>query len=337
MTAACIRSSLHRDTIMIASPRLLVIFASLCFITTSATAQEFPTRPITLVVPFPPGGSTTIVGRIIAEKMGDVLGQPVVVDNRGGAAGTLGARQVAASAPDGYTILLGYSGTLSVAPSFYQNVGYDVRKDFTPIGRIGAAPSTLTVHPSFPAKTVAEFVGYAKENPGRVNYGSAGVGSLNHIAGEYLAVKTGIKITHVPYKGSGPVLNDLLGGHIPAAFAPVPTVQSNVQAGMLRMLAVTGLKRSNLLPDIPTVAETVPGYEAVLRYGLLAPAGTPRPVIEKLNAALKIALATEDVKQKLAIEGADPAASTPEEYAADIDREESQWSGLIKSLGIKAQ
>ena len=322
---------------MMSAWRSLAIFAALCFTTTPAMPQDYPNRPITLIVPFPPGGSTTIVGRIIAEKMGDVLGQPFVVDNRGGAAGTLGARQVAASAPDGYTILLGYSGTLSVAPSFYPQVGYDVRKDFAPIGRIGAAPSTLTVHPSFPAKTFPEFVAYAKANPGKVNYGSAGVGSLNHIAGEYLAVKTNIKIVHVPYKGSGPVLNDLLGGHIPAAFAPVPTVQSNVQAGKLRMLAVTSLKRSSLLPDVPTVAETVPGYEAVLRYGLLAPTGTPRPVIEKLNAALKSALATEDVKQKLAIEGADPSASTPEEYTADIDREESQWSQLITSLGIKAQ
>lgn len=320
---------------MTAFGRWLAIAAAL--IAAPAMAQDFPSRPITLIVPFPPGGSTTIVGRIIAEKMGDVLGQQIVVDNRGGAAGTLGTRQAAASAPDGYTILLGYSGTLSVAPSFYQQVGYDVRKDFAPIGRIGAAPSTLTVHPSFPAKTFAEFLAYTRANPGKVNYGSAGVGSLNHIAGEYLAVKTGIKITHVPYKGSGPVLNDLLGGHIPAAFAPVPTVQSNVQAGNLRMLAVTSLKRSSLLPDIPTVAETVPGYEAVLRYGLLAPAGTPRPVIEKLNAALKVALATGDVRQKLAIEGADPSASTPEEYAADIDGEESQWSQLITSLGIKAQ
>ena len=217
----------------------LVIFVALCFNAPPAMAQDYPNRPITLIVPFPPGGSTTIVGRIIAEKMENVLGQPFIVDNRGGAAGTLGARQVAASAPDGYTILLGYSGTLSVAPSFYQQVGYDVRKDFAPIGRIGAAPSTLTVHPSFSAKNFEEFVVYAKANPGKVNYGSAGVGSLNHIAGEYLAVKTGIKIVHVPYKGSGPVLNDLLGGHIPAAFAPVPTVQSNVQAGTLRMLAVT--------------------------------------------------------------------------------------------------
>ena len=308
-----------------------------CLAAGPGLAQDYPNRPITLIVPFPPGGSTTIVGRIIAEKMGDVLGQQVVVDNRGGAAGTLGTRQAAGAAPDGYTILLGYSGTLSVAPSFYPQVGYDVRKDFAPIGRIGAAPSTLTVHPSFPAKTFAEFVAYAKANPGKVNYGSAGVGSLNHIAGEYLAMKTGIAITHVPYKGSGPVLNDLLGGHIPAAFAPVPTVQANVQSGNLRMLAVTSLKRSSLLPDIPTIAETVPGYEAVLRYGLLAPAGTPEPIIKRLNAALQSALKTDDVRQKLAIEGADPSASSPDEYAADIDREESQWSQLITSLGIKAQ
>jgi len=325
---------------MVARAKWLVIFVLVlwsCFAASSGSAQDYPNRPITLIVPFPPGGSTTIVGRIIAEKMGDVLGQQIIVDNRGGAAGTIGTRQAAASAPDGYTILLGYSGTLSVAPSFFPQVGYDVRKDFASIGRIGAAPSTLTVHPSFPAQTFAEFISYAKANPGKVNYGTAGVGSLNHIAGEYLAVKTGISITHVPYKGSGPVLNDLLGGHIPAAFAPVPTVQSNVQSGNLRMLAVTSLTRSGLLPDIPTVAETVPGYEAVLRYGLLAPAGTPRPIIERLNAALRAALTTDDVRQKLAIEGAEPSTSTPEEYAADIDREESQWSQLIKSAGIKAQ
>ena len=318
---------------------LLFVVAVLwaAFAVNAGSAQDYPNRPITLIVPFPPGGSTTIVGRIIAEKMGDVLGQQIIVDNRGGAAGTIGTRQAAQSAADGYTILLGYSGTLSVAPSFYPQVGYDVRKDFAPIGRIGAAPSTLTVHPSFPAKTFAEFIAYAKANPGKVNYGTAGVGSLNHIAGEYLAVKTGISITHVPYKGSGPVLNDLLGGHIPAAFAPVPTVQANVQGGNLRMLAVTSLKRSSLLPDVPTVAETVPGYEAVLRYGLLAPAGTARPIIERLNTALRSALTTDEVRQKLAFEGADPSASTPEEYAADVDREESQWSQLIASAGIKAQ
>jgi tripartite-type tricarboxylate transporter receptor subunit TctC len=316
---------------------LLVLVAALCCGAQTLRAEDYPSRPVTLIVPFPPGGSTTIVGRIIAEKMSEALGQQIIVDNRGGAAGTLGTRQAAGAAPDGYTILLGYSGTLSVAPSFYQNVGYDVRKDFAPIGRIGEAPSTLTVHPSFPAKTFAEFIAYAKANPDKVNYGTAGVGSLNHIAGEYLAAKTGIKITHVPYKGSGPVLTDLLGGHIPAAFAPVPTVQANIQSGNLRILAVTSAKRSSLLPDVQTIAETVPGFEAVLRYGLLAPAGTPRPVIERLNAALKSALATDDVKQKLAVEGADPSASTPEEYGADIDREESQWSKLITSLGIKAQ
>ncbi len=306
--------------------------------TGGAAAQPYPNRPITMIVPFPPGGSTTIVGRIIAEKMSDTLGQQVVVENRGGAGGTMGTRAVAKSAPDGYTILLGYSGTLSVAPSFYASAGYDPRKDFAPIGRIGAAPSMVVVNPSFPAATVADLIAYARTNPAKVNYGSAGVGSLNHIAGEYFAAKAGIKLTHVPYKGSGPVMTDLLGGHIPLAFAPLPTVQSNVQAGKLRALAVTSLKRSSLVPEVPTVNESgLPGYEAVLSYGLLAPAGTPREIIERLNTALRSALASDDVKQKLAIEGAEPIPGSPGEYAAEIDAEEKQWSAVVRSIGVKAE
>ncbi len=303
-----------------------------------AMAQAYPDRPITLIVPFPPGGSTTIVARIVADKMSEALGQQIVVDNRGGAGGTIGTRAAAKSAPDGYTIVLGYSGTMAVAPSMIANIGYDIRKDFAAIGRIGAAPSTVVVHPSFPAKTLQEFFAYAKANPGKVNFGSAGVGSLNHIAGEYLAVRAGIKITHVPYKGSGPVMTDLLGGHIPMAFAPVPTVHSNVQAGKLRALAVTSLKRSDLMPDVPTVAESgLPGFEAVLRYGLAAPAGTPRPIVERLNKELKAALASDEVKKRLALEGAEPLPSSPEEYAADMDKEERQWAEVLKSAGIKPQ
>jgi tripartite-type tricarboxylate transporter receptor subunit TctC len=300
----------------------------------SGLAQNYPTRPITLIVPFPPGGSTTIVARILADKMSETLGQQIVVDNRGGAGGTIGTKAAAKSAPDGYTIVLGYTGTMAVAPSMYPNAGYDIRKDFVPIGRIGAAPSTVVVNPSFPVKSIQELVAYAKANPGKVNYGSAGVGSLNHIAGEYLAARTGIKLTHVPYKGSGPVMTDLLGGHIPMAFAPVPTVHSNVESGKLRILAVTSIKRSSLLPDVPTVAESgVPGYEAVLLYGLAAPAGTPRAIVERLNKDLRAALATEDVKKRLALEGAEPLPSTPQEYGADLDREEKQWSKVVKDAG----
>src|SRR5215467_7545122 len=309
-----------------------------CGLATIAAAQTYPTRPITLVVPFPPGGSTTIVARIVTERMADAIGQQFVVDNRGGAGGTLGTRQVAKSAPDGYTIALGYSGTLAIAPSLFPNAGYDVRADFAPIGRIGVAPSTLVVHPSFPVHSVAELIAYAKANPGKVNFGSAGIGTVGHVAGEYFAMETGIKLTHIPYKGTGPAMTDLLGGHIPLSFSPIPAAHESARSGLLRMLAVTSATRSTLLPDIPTIAESgVPGFEAVLRYGLVAPAGTPRPIVDRLNKALQATLTSDEVRNRLAIEGAEPLPSTPEEYAADIDHEEAQWSKVIKASGAKAE
>ena len=209
-----------------------------------------------MVVPFPPGGSTSIVARIVAERMAEALGQQFIIDNRGGAGGTIGTRQVAKSAPDGYTLEVGYTGTLAIAPALYRNVGYDVRTDFTAVGRIGVAPSTLVVHPSFPAKTVAEFIAYAKANPGKVNYGSAGIGTVAHVAGEYFALETGIKLVHIPYKGTGPAMTDLLGGHIPAAFPPIPAAHEAVKSGLLRILAVTSIKRSALMPEVPTIAES---------------------------------------------------------------------------------
>jgi len=306
--------------------------------TIPASAQDYPNRPITLVVPFPPGGSTTIVGRIIADKMSEVLGQSIVVDNRGGAGGTIGSRAVSKSAPDGYTILLGYSGTLAIGPTLYGNVGYDPRKDFDPIGRIGTAPNTLVVHPSVPVHSVPELIAYAKANAGGLNYGSAGIGTVSHVCGEYFASAAGIMLTHVPYKGTGPAIIDLLGGHIPMAFAPIPATHDNAVSGKLRMLAVTSAIRSTLLPEVPTIAESaLPGFEAVLRYGLVAPPGTPRPIIERLNSALNAALKSDDVRSHLAIEGAEPLPSTPEEYAADIDREETIWSAIVKKSGAKAE
>ena len=314
------------------------LMAGVFLLAAPAVAQDYPNRPITLIVPFPPGGSTTIVGRIVADKMSEVLGQSIVVDNRGGAGGTIGSRAVAKSAGDGYTILLGYTGTLAIGPSLYGSVGYDPRTDFEPIGRIGTAPNTLVVHPSFPVHSVPELIAYAKANPGKVNYGSAGIGTVSHVCGEYFATAAGVKITHVPYKGTGPAIIDLLGGHIPMAFAPVPATHENAKTGMLRMLAVTSAVRSTLLPEVPTIAEAaLPGFEAVLRYGLVAPPGTPRPVIEKLNAALNTVLTSPDVRARLAIEGAEPLPSTPAEYAADIDREETQWSKVVKASGAKAE
>src|SRR5690242_2842069 len=231
----------------------------------AASAQDYPNRPITLVIPFAPGGSTSIVGRGIADKMSELLGEKIVIDNRPGAGGTVGTRAVAKSDPDGYTLVLGYTGTLAIGPSLYKNVGYDPRKDFAPIGLIGNAPNSLVVHPSFPAKTVAELVAYAKANPGKVNFGSAGAGTASHITGEYFARSAGITLVHIPYKGTGPALTDLLGGHIPMAFAPIPASHPNVSAGKLRALAVTSITRSGLLPDVPTMIEAgLAGFDASL-------------------------------------------------------------------------
>jgi len=303
-----------------------------------ARAQDFPSRPITLVIPFAPGGSTSIVGRVIADKMSQLLGQGIVVDNRPGAGGTVGTKAVAKSEPDGYTILLGYTGTLAIGPSLYKDAGYDPRKSFAPIGLIGNAPSVLAVHPSFPANSVAELIAYARANPGKVNFGSAGVGSVNHITGEYFARSAGIKLVHIPYKGTGPALTDLLGGHIPMALAPIPAVHANVTAGLLRALAVTGKTRSGLMPDVPTISEAgLTGFEASLYYGLVAPAGTPHAAIERLSKALQAALVSDEVKKQLALDGTEISFGTPEEYAAFIDRDEKKWAELVKASGVEQE
>lgn len=319
------------------SARLALVTATVCC-AMAAAAETYPTRPITIVVPFPPGGSTSMVARIVTDHMAEVIGQPFVVDNRGGAGGALGTRQVAKSAPDGYTIALGYTGTLAIGPALFPNTGYDVRTDFAPVGRIGAAPSTIVVHPSFPVHSVAELIAYAKAHPGEVNFGSAGIGTVGHVAGEYFAIATGTRLTHIPYKGTGQAMTDLLGGHIPLSFTPIPAVHESAKSGLLRMLAVTSLTRSALAPDVPTVAESgVPGFDAVLRYGLVAPAGTPRPVIETLNKALSETLAVPEVRNRLALEGVEPLPGTPEDYAADIASDEVLWSKVVKASGAKAE
>jgi tripartite-type tricarboxylate transporter receptor subunit TctC len=304
----------------------------------SANAQNYPNRAITLVIPFAPGGSTSIVGRGIADKMSELLGEKVVVDNRPGAGGTVGTKAVAKSDPDGYTLVLGYTGTLAIGPSLYKSVGYDPRKDFAPIGLIGNAPNSLVVNPSFPAKTVAELIAYAKVNPGKVNFGSAGAGTASHITGEYFARTAGITLVHIPYKGTGPALTDLLGGHIPMAFAPIPASHPNVSAGKLRALAVTSTTRSGLLPDVPTMAEAgLPGFDASLYYGLAAPVGTPRTIIDKLNKVLREALASDEVKKQLGNDGTEITPGTPEDYADFIDKDEKKWAQLVKASGVEQE
>ena len=304
----------------------------------SAAAQSYPARAITLVVPFAPGGSASTAARSVADKMGEILGQQIVIDNRGGAGGTVATRSVAKTAPDGYTLLVVTSATVGTSPSLIQNLGYDPRKDFDPIGIIAATPNLIVVHPSFPARSLAELIKIGKEAATPIPYGSPGTGTLNHLTVELLAYRTGMKLAHVPYKGAGPALNDLLGGHIGVLISAIPNAHSHILAGTIHALAVTGARRAPLIPDVPTFAEAgFPGYDVPLRWGLAAPTGTPRPIIDKLNQALNAALASDDVRRRLAVEGAEPQPGTPEDYAAIIDREVTMWSNLVKTVGIKPE
>ncbi len=302
-----------------------------------SAAQAYPTRPVTLVIPFPPGGGNDALGRMVADKMSRSLGQQIVVDNRGGAGGTIATRAVARSAPDGHTILLGYTGTLAINPSLYANPGYDPRKDFAPIGLIGELSSVLVVHPSLPVRSVAELIAYAKARPGRIDYAFV-PGTVGHITTELFASIAGIEITRIPYKGNGPALTDLIGGHVSMMFLSILPILEHVRAGTLNALAVTNATRSRLLPNVPTVAQSgVPGFSAVIHYGLLAPPGTPRDIIERLNAALVAALSADDVRARLAAEGGEPLPGTPQDYAADIDSEEIKWGALVRKLNLKVE
>ena len=302
----------------------------------AAGGQDYPTRPITLIVPYPPGGGVDAMARIVGEKLSAALGQQVVVDNRGGGGGNIGTRTVARAAPDGYTLLLGHTGTISINPSLYANAGYDPRKDFAGIGLIASMPVALIAHPSFPAKSVADLIALAKRDPGKLNIGTSAIGTGGYLCAELFKSMAGVDLQIVPYKGTAPLMNDLVGGHIPVAFGVLPPAISNIEVGNLRALAVTSLARFSLLPNVPTVAESgLPGFEAVLHYGLLAPKGTPAPVVERLNTALRALVSTDEVKQRIAAEGGDPLMSSPAEYDADIDREATKWAGVISRLGLK--
>jgi tripartite-type tricarboxylate transporter receptor subunit TctC len=303
----------------------------------NAAAQAYPTRPVTLVIPFPPGGGNDALGRLVADKMSKSIGQQIVVDNRGGAGGTIATRAVARSAPDGHTILLAYTGTLAINPSLYANPGYDPRKDFAPIGLIAGMSSVLVVHPSLPVRSVTELITFAKAQPGRINYAFV-PGTVGHITTELFADIAGIEITRIPYKGNGPAMTDLVAGHVSMMFLSILPVLEHVRAGALRGLAVTSATRSDLLPEVATIAESgVLGFSAEIHYGLLAPAGTRRDVIDKLNSALVAALSLDEVRARLAAEGAKPLPGLPENYAADIDTEEIGWGALVRKLNLKVE
>jgi len=313
--------------------------ALLCFAwATPAFAQDYPTRSITLIVPYPPGGGVDAMARIVADKLSAALGQQVVVDNRGGGSGLVGTRAVVKAAPDGYTLLLGHTGTISINPSLYANAGYDPRKDFAPIGLIASMPVVLIAHPSFPAKSIADVIALAKKDPGKLNIGTSPVGTGGYMSAELFKSVTGIDAAIIPYKGTAPVMNDLLGGHVPIAFGVIPPALGNLQSGALRAIAVASPKRTSMLPDVPTFNESgLPGFESVLHYGVLAPAGTPQPIVEKLNRELRKLAGNGEVKKRIQFEGGDPLTSSPEEYAADIDREEAKWGALIRKLNLKVE
>ena len=304
----------------------------------AALAQQYPSGPITIVVPFTPGGSTDILGRLAAEVLQSHFRQSVVVENRTGGGGTVGTRQVAKAEPDGYTLMLAHTGTISINPSLYANAGYDPRKDFAPIGLIGSMPVALIAHPSFPAKTVADVIAIAKREPGKLNFGTSAVGTGGYLTAEYFKSVAGLDMTIIPYRGTAPLMNDLIGGHVPVSFGVLPPAIGNIQSGSLRAIAVTGTRRFSLLPDVPTASESgLPGFDAVLHYGLIAPVGTPRPIIERLNKELRALAESDLVKQRIQAEGGDAMTSTPEEYAKDIDQEETKWSTLIRKLNLKVE
>jgi tripartite-type tricarboxylate transporter receptor subunit TctC len=304
----------------------------------AAAAADYPARTVTLVVPYPPGGGVDAMARVVAAKLSEALHAQFIVDNRPGAGGTIGTRVVAQAAPDGYTLLLGHTGTISIDPSLYVHAGYDPRKDFAPIGLVASMPVALLANPSFPAKSISDVIAMAKAQPGKLNLGTSALGTGGYMCAELFKAEAGVDMAIIPYKGSAPVMNDLLGGHVSVAFSVLPPALGNIQAGKLRAIAVTSKKRFSLLPNVPTFDEAgMPGFEAVLHYGLLAPAGTPKEIVEKLNGELRKLVDNPDVQTQIHNEGGDPMTSTAAEYAADIDKEETKWGGLVKKLGLKVE
>ncbi len=297
--------------------------------------QQYPQRAIRMVVGFPAGGPTDIVSRLMAPKMAEALGQQVIVDNRGGAGGMIATEQVAKAAPDGYTILMGTIGGVAVAMSLNPNRGYDTLRDLAPITQSVTVTSILVTHPSVPAKNVKELLALARAKPGSLNYGSSGNGTITHLAGELLKYMGKVSITHVPYKGGSPALTALVSGEVDLTYENSLIITPHIKSGRVKALAVTGAKRSALFPDLPTIAETLPGYSASGWYGLLAPAAVPKPIIARLHAEAVKALRVPDVIDKLSSQGAEPVGNTPEEFTAFVRSEIEKWAKLVKAANMR--
>jgi len=301
-------------------------------------ADAFPTKPIRIVVPFPPGGPADVLARTVGDRIAAALGQPVVVDNRPGAGGNIGMELVAKAAPDGHTLALAPAGNLTVNPSLYRNVPYDVGRDFAPVTVIAAVPNVLVVNPQVPAKDLAELIAYAKANPGKLNYSSPGPGSGAHLAGELLKSSAGIDIVHVPYSGIAPAVTAVIAGDVQLMFAGAPSALPQVAGGKLRALAVASPMRIASAPALPTLSEAgLPGFDVTSWYSIVAPAATPPAVVERLQKEIARALTSPDVKAKLTGIGAEPIANTPEEFAAMIRVETAKWSKIVKDANIKIE
>jgi len=286
-------------------------------------------------MPFAPDAGPSALVRAVSEKMSELLGQPIILENRPGAGSTVGARAVARSNPDGYTLLQATNATLVTAPKLYRNAGYDPRKDFSPFGLLGMAQSVLVVHPATPANSISELIALSRRSEKQIVYGSPGVGTPNHLSAELFAAMAGIKLAHVPYRGPGPAVADLVSGHIQMMFATIPNVHGHAASGRLRALGVTSATRATLMPNIPTIAESgLDGFDTAVKIYLVAPAGTPRVIVQKLSATLRAVLLNEDLRRRFAAAGTEPLISTPAEVAEDLDREEIKWSRVVKSIGL---
>jgi tripartite-type tricarboxylate transporter receptor subunit TctC len=302
----------------------------------TGSAQGYPAKPVRLIVPFAPGGTTDVLARLVGQELGEALGQQFVVENRPGAGGNIGTEAAVRSAPDGYTLVMSFDGTMAINPSTYSKLAFDPQRDLAPVANVAQVPLLFVVHPGVAARTIGEFVALAKASPGRINYSSAGNGSTGHLTGELFKARAGIDMVHVSYKGGGQAVQDLLGGQIQMVVTALPTVEGHLKGGKLRALAFTSAQRVPGAPDVPTLAESgYAGFEVVSWYGILAPAGTPQEIVRRLNAEINRILRLPAVRDRLAALGAEPTGGTPEQFAETIRTDTARWAQVVRAAGIR--
>jgi tripartite-type tricarboxylate transporter receptor subunit TctC len=322
-------------TVQISKVMEAMALAAMAAFAAPALGQAYPTKPIRIVAPSTPGDAPDVIARLVADKLSVALGQQVVVDNKPGAGGVVGSESVAKSAPDGYTLIMGNAGSHGINAAVYSRLPYDIQRDFAPVSQVAIAPNVMVINPSVPANSVAEFIAYAKSQPGKLSYASGGNGSSAHMSMELFKSMAGIDVQHIPYKGSSPALTDLIGGQVAVFIGNMPPTVPHIKAGKLRALAVTTKSRSALMPELPTIADTLPGYETVAWFGVLAPAGTPPDVVNRLSVEIGKIARSPEMRERLVAMGAEPVGGTPEEFKAVIDRDIAKWKPLAQKVGIK--